>query len=122
MAPPGHRSLKPVLAAPASVTFSFGGWIGARVRANESNWLIPAPATNPGMIDMFRQRLTNPLPDFPVAWAGEFAGKYLISAVQSLRLTANPALRRVVEQFVAQLIASQGTDGSLGLPLSWDLW
>src|SRR5262245_32029949 len=115
MPTPGHRSLKPILAVPASATFAFGGWIGDRVRANESNWLTPAPATNPGMIEMFKQRLANPLPDGPVPWAGEFAGKYLISAVQSLRLTANSALRRVVEQFVAQLIASQGADGSLGM-------
>jgi hypothetical protein len=123
MPAPTHRTLKPILSVPSSLTFTFGGWIGDRIRANETNWLIPAPATNPGMIDMFRQRLMSPMPDKPVAWAGEFAGKYLISAVQSLRLTANSDLRRVVQTFVAQLIATQGTaDGSLGLPLSWDLW
>jgi DUF1680 family protein len=42
--------------------------------------------------------------------------------VQSLCLTVNTDLERVVRQFVAQLIATQGADGSLGLPLAWDLW
>jgi hypothetical protein len=89
--------------------------IGDRIRANQSNWLIPAPATNPGMIEIFDQRLN--LRDNPVPWAGEFAGKYLISAVQSLRLTSDPVLNLVVSRFVSQLIATQGTDGSPGLPL-----
>jgi DUF1680 family protein len=71
---------------------------------------------------MFTHRLEATLPDNPVPWAGEFAGKYLLSAVQSLYLTVNADLERVVRQFVAELIATQGADGSLGLPLAWDLW
>jgi DUF1680 family protein len=120
MPPPNFRQLNPVLAAPPELRLTINGLIGDRIGANESNWLIPAPATNPGIIEIFNQRLN--LRDNPVAWAGEFAGKYLISAVQSLRLTSNPALDFVVRQFVSQLIATQGTDGSLGLPLQWDLW
>ena len=122
MPTPSHRFLQPALEAPAGLQISINGWAGERIRANELNWLIPAPATNPGMVGMFTHRLEWPLPDNPVAWAGEFAGKYLISAIQSLSLTANPELELVVRRFVAQLIATQGTDGSLGLPLDWDLW
>ena len=120
MPEPSHRKINPAIAAPPELRMTVKGWIGERIAANESNWLIPAPATNPGMIEMFNQRLN--LRDNPVPWAGEFAGKYLISAVQSLRLTSNAALNLVLRQFVSQLIATQGTDGSLGLPLPWDLW
>lgn len=130
MTPHRHRLHGPVLDSPADLQMSVDGWVGERVRANESNWLIPAPATNPGMLEMFAHRenlrfvngpsdLSNPP---PLPWAGEFAGKYLISAVQSLRLTGNPDLERVVRNFVAELLATQGTDGSLGMPLAWDLW
>src|ERR1035438_7068581 len=92
MPEPSHRKINPALAAPPELRLTINGWIGNRSGANESNWLIPAPATNPGMIEMFNQRLN--LRDNPVPWAGEFAGKYLISAMQSLRLTSNPALDR----------------------------
>ena len=120
MPSPSHRLLDPLLTVPPETRLTINGYLGDRIRANEANWLIPAPASNPGMIGMFARRLN--LPDSPVPWAGEFAGKYLISAVQSLALTANATLEGVVRQFVAQLIATQGRDGSLGLPLSWDLW
>jgi hypothetical protein len=98
---PSHRLLEPVLTVPAGLNISINGWAGDRIRANELNWLIPAPATNPGMAGMFTHRLEWPLPDNPVAWAGEFAGKYLISAVQSLSLTANAELELIVRQFVS---------------------
>jgi DUF1680 family protein len=115
-----HRVLQPTLSAPPDLRISLTGWLGERIAANEMNWLIPAPATNPGMVEVFTHRLN--LTDDDVQWAGEFAGKYLISAVQSLNLTSNADLERVTNQFVEQLIATQGADGSLGLPLAWDLW
>jgi DUF1680 family protein len=114
--------------APESAGLSIGTWIGERILANERNWLIPAPATNPGLIRMFAHRLDPHACNLPgdngdpVPWAGEFAGKYLLSGVQSLRLTGDAALEGVLRQFVADLIATQGADGSLGLPLDWDLW
>jgi DUF1680 family protein len=117
---PGLYQITPACVAPPELRLTVNGLIGDRIAANESNWLIPAPASNPGMIEIFSQRQN--LHDNPVPWAGEFAGKYLVSAVQSLILTANPVLNRVVSQFVTQLIATQGADGSLGLPLPWDLW
>jgi DUF1680 family protein len=64
-----------------------------------------------------------------VAWAGEFAGKYLISCVESLRLQDRADLRAHTARFVADLIATQAEDGYLGpfpkaqrLLANWDLW
>src|SRR4051794_4485221 len=118
----------PALSRPTDLHIRLEGWIGERVRANETNWLIPQPAMNPGIIEMFAARSNVKsvnLPDDnrdPVPWAGEFAGKYLIGVVQSLRLTGNAELERVAHEFVLKLLATQGADGSLGMPLAWDLW
>ena len=106
----------------------FGGAIGERIDANERQWLLTAPASNPGMLEMFRVRDREPRPNL-VEWAGEFAGKYLISAVQAMRLTDRPELRESVTAFTRDLIATQADDGYLGpFPKSerllghWDLW
>jgi len=46
-----------------------------------THWLTIAPLSNPAMLEMFRDR--ERLPDRQlVPWAGEFAGKHLVSAVQ----------------------------------------
>lgn len=112
----------------AGAHFRFGGEVGRRVEANLNHWLLCAPAANPGMLEMFRMRDRQPAPQL-VPWAGEFAGKYLISAVQALRMTDRPALRTHVAKFVAELITTQAEDGYLGpfprtqrLLGNWDLW
>ena len=106
----------------------FAGLIGDRVEANVNNWLLCAPQANPGMIEMLRMRDRKPAPQL-VPWAGEFVGKYLISAIQALRLEENPALRARVAQTVTEFIATQADDGYLGpfpkatrLKGNWDLW
>src|SRR5437879_4511525 len=71
--------------------FMFAGMVGERVEANVENWLLRAPQTNPGMLEMFRMRDRQPVPQL-VPWAGEFVGKYLISAIQALRMTDDPRL------------------------------
>ncbi len=71
--------------------FKFAGPVAERVEANIENWLLRAPQSNPGMIEMFRVRDRKPEPQL-VPWAGEFVGKYLISAVQALRM---PATRNI---------------------------
>jgi len=64
-----------------------------------------------------------------VPWAGEFAGKYLISAIQACRMTDRRDLRPFVASVVADLISTQAEDGYLGpfpreerLLGHWDLW
>jgi len=108
--------------------WQFRGVLGQRLAANLTNWLLRAPSANPGMIEMFRVRDRTPAPNL-VPWAGEFVGKYLISAIQALRMTDDPALSKQVSEIIRQLIASQAKDGYLGpfpkeirLKANWDLW
>jgi len=120
----------PVFERPEGAQLSFGGVVGERIEANLRDWLLTAPAANPAMLQMFYDRDRTPPRDM-VPWAGEFAGKFLISAVQALRITRSRALKAHLKRFVADLIASQDTDGYLGpWPRSlrmtgegkWDLW
>lgn len=108
--------------------FEFAGPVGQRIRANVDQWLLCAPQANPGMLEMFRLRDRQPAPQL-VPWAGEFVGKYLISAVQALRMSDDPRLGEQVSNVVAGLIATQAEDGYLGpfpkperLLGNWDLW
>ena len=108
--------------------FKFTGPVGERVQANVDNWLLRAPQSNPGMLEMFRVRDRQPVPQL-VPWAGEFVGKYLISAVQALRMTDDPRLFQQVSNVVHTFIATQADDGYLGpfpkdirLLKNWDLW
>lgn len=120
----------PALALEAipSAQLELAGPVGERVKANEENWLMRAPSANPGMIEMFRVRDRRPVPKL-VPWAGEFVGKYLISAVQALKLSKDPRLREQVQAIVTEFVATQADDGYLGpFPKSerllkhWDLW
>src|SRR3989441_1016779 len=108
--------------------FKITGLVGERVQVNVDNWLLRAPQANPGMLEMFRVRDRQPAPQL-VPWAGEFVGKYLISAVQALRMTDDPLLRLQVSNVVAAFISTQAEDGYLGpfpkgirLVKNWDLW
>ncbi|MCA9445551.1 MAG: glycoside hydrolase family 127 protein [Candidatus Omnitrophica bacterium] len=111
-----------------SAHFSFEGEVGSRVEANLNNWLLRAPYANPGMIEMFKVRDRNPKPQI-VPWAGEFVGKYLISAIQANRMVDDPALGETIQDVVDRLIETQAEDGYLGpfqkderLLGHWDLW
>jgi hypothetical protein len=111
-----------------SARFEFQGHVGDRVKANTENWLLRAPQSNPGMLEMFRLRDRQPVPQL-VPWAGEFVGKYLISAVQALRMSDDLGLHEQVRQVVKEFIATQAEDGYLGpfpkqdrLRKNWDLW
>ncbi|MHB8898183.1 MAG: beta-L-arabinofuranosidase domain-containing protein [Thermoguttaceae bacterium] len=114
-------------ASPSS-TFRFEGIVGQRVDANVDGWLLRAPAANPGLLAMFRLRDRQPKPEI-VPWAGEFAGKYLISAIQAMRMTDDPRLRETVSVVIDELLRCQADDGYLGpfpkeerLLKHWDLW
>jgi len=108
--------------------YRFGGMVAWRVENDVTGWLIPAPMANPGMWVMFRMRDRKPVPEL-VPWAGEFVGKYLISAIQALRMSESPELRRTVELVMSETLVSQDADGYLGpftkeqrLLSNWDLW
>ena len=84
-----------VFASQSTAHFKFEGFTGRRIDAMVENWLLRVPGANPGMLEMFRVRDREPKPKL-VPWAGEFVGKYLISAIQAQRLTANSELDRTV--------------------------
>ncbi len=102
--------------------------MGDRVAANVNRWLLEAPLANPGMLEMFRVRDREPVPQI-VPWAGEFVGKYLISAIQALRMSDDPRLEPFVRGVIADLLSTQAEDGYMGpfrkkerLLGQWDLW
>ncbi|MBD3181406.1 hypothetical protein GF312_03880 [Candidatus Poribacteria bacterium] len=108
--------------------FKFNGYMGYRIKANLQNWLLRAPKANPGMTEMFRLRDRQPKPDL-VPWAGEFVGKYLISAIQAIRMIESEELVSLIQQVMADMAGSQAEDGYLGpftkgerLLGHWDLW
>lgn len=112
-----------------SESWRFSGEIGRRIDANVANWLLRVPDSSPGLLDMFHRRDRQLSGGALVPWAGEFAGKYLISAVQACRMSDDPALRPYIADFVEALIASQAPNGYLGafaeseqLLGQWDLW
>jgi hypothetical protein len=120
----------PTFERPARGEFTFSGVMGERIAANVRHWILCAPASNPAMLQILRDNERTPRRDL-VPWAGEFAGKYLISAVQARRLSHDPTLKAHLQQFVADLIAAQDADGYLGpFPRDvrmtgkglWDLW
>ncbi len=94
-------------------TYTFGGHLAYYLQGVTDQWLRPAPHANPAMLEIFRDRDRLPRRNL-VPWAGEFAGKYLTSAVQILRLTGNPALREAIAAFVKRLVQLQAEDGYLG--------
>jgi DUF1680 family protein len=115
--------------------FQFGGVMGQRVTANIENWLLVTPEKNPGLLAMFSDREINKEggdeknPHQMVPWAGEFVGKYLISAVQAMRMSNDPRLKATVAKVVDRLLQLQTEDGYLGpwpkreqLMGHWDLW
>jgi hypothetical protein len=117
--------LRPVLQGPQ---WQLRGPVEERTEAIVEQWLLRAPSTNPGLLGLFERRDRLPRPEV-VPWAGEFAGKYLIGAVQMLRLTENPALESEARKVAEALYTLQADDGYLGvfpeddrLMGHWDLW
>ena len=93
--------------------YTVGGHLADYLSGVTEQWLKVAPLANPAMLEIFRDRDRQPLRDM-VPWAGEFAGKYLTSAVQILRLTQDANLKTFILGFVDQLVQLQDTDGYLG--------
>ncbi len=109
----------------------FGGVLGERLLANRRNWLAIAPLANPAMTAMFDHTQV-PRPGGPyLPWSGELVGKYLISAVQDLRMSHDAQLRRTVAQVADELVRLQAAAGGyLGtyeggdriFGSNWDCW
>ena len=67
-----------------------------------------------------------------LAWAGEYAGKWLDAAALSALDTSDKQLSQAAARFASELIATQESDGYLGIELStrrglgsdwdWDVW
>jgi len=125
---PAAEAAPLLLDRPRELRLEFGGEMGRRIDRNIDAWLLSAPISNPGMLEMLRARDRKPVPNL-VPWAGEFAGKYLVSAVLALDMTSRHDLRERVAGFVRELIEAQAEDGYLGpfpkaerLLGHWDLW
>ena len=123
------RSARAVMPIPEA-DLEFDGFVGERIEVNQSNWLMQAPKSNPAMLQMFRDRERNQAAEL-LPWSGEFAGKYLTSAVLCYRLTRDKELLAFLKGFVKEFIATQDHDGYLGPwwsekrmfgPGIWDLW
>src|ERR1043166_6740582 len=93
--------------------YQFGGRVRDYLAGVTEQWLKVAPRSNPAMLEMFRDRDRRPLREM-VPWAGEFAGKYLTSAVQIWRVTSDASLKQCIADFVRRLVALQAEDGYLG--------
>ncbi len=105
--------MKPALDRIPQTTYSLQGPLAHYLKGVGDQWLKIAPAANPAMLEMFRDRDRLPRRNM-VPWAGEFAGKYLTSAVQILRLTDDPDLKNYIKNFVDKMVRSQAEDGYLG--------
>src|SRR5262245_23061099 len=82
------------------------GWLGARVEANRTQWLLRvdlAPRLEP-----FAHRPAKQ------AWAGEHIGKWLHAASLAWANSGDARLREQLDGAAKALIATQGADGYLG--------
>jgi DUF1680 family protein len=103
----------PTLQTPPEISFQLAGIVAQRLQACVDHWWLTAPDANPAMLQMFRDRDRQP-PRNLLPWSGEFAGKYLTSAVLGLRLLRRPQLQALVARIVDELVAVQDEDGYLG--------
>ncbi len=90
------------------------GMMGDRVRANITQWLLPAPYANPGIFDVYFRRDGDTDPALS-ARAGEYSGKYLVSAILLFRMQREPRLRSTIEYALFRLYDAQDEDGYLGV-------
>ena len=77
------------------------GAMGDRLHAAVSQWLLPAPYANPGLFDVYVRRDNDPDPALSPR-AGEYSGKYLISAILIFRMQREPRLRAAIEYSLFQ--------------------
>lgn len=101
------------------------GWLGARVRANETNRLLVVD-TEPLLAGFRKKPGSHP-------WIGEHVGKWMHAATLAWANTGDAALREKLDRVAAELIATQEPDGYLGTYVpdqrfslingaDWDVW
>jgi len=97
----------------SSAEIELGGPVAKLLTALTDQWLLVAPMANPAMLEMFADRDHPPYRNL-LPWSGEFAGKYLTSAIKVLRLTRDERLESLLGDFVNRLAQLQDVDGYLG--------
>ncbi|WP_197525426.1 beta-L-arabinofuranosidase domain-containing protein [Pseudobythopirellula maris] len=104
---------EPAMLPCPTARMELSGTVNDYTQAVVENWLLRAPRDNPAMLEMFADRDERPHREL-LPWSGEFAGKYLTCLVQVLRLSGDPRLEELGEDFVGKLVALQADDGYLG--------
>lgn len=122
LALPGTSSVQdtftPLLPGEATLQ---GGFLGARVDANEKNRLLTVDEND--MLDAFERREV-PHQD----WQGEHVGKFLHAASLTWNYSRDPRLKTKMDRVVVRLLKTQEPDGYLGTYrkdkrwTSWDVW
>ena len=113
----------------ADTEFCLSGIVGDWLATVVDSWLLAFPRANPAIIQMFRDRDRQPTRKL-VQWSGEFAGKYLVSALQIWQQTRDERLWALIDEMVHDIIDIQGPDGYLGpfpaeerlIGENWDVW
>ncbi len=90
------------------------GGTGGLIGRITDQWLLGIRESNPAILELIRDSRL-PMKQPVLAWSGEFAGKYLTSAVQIYRLTGDPRLGSCIRDFADELIGLQREDGYLGI-------
>lgn len=96
------------------------GYLGNRYSENLKNRLLHIDEA--GLLDGFTHRPGKH------RWIGEHVGKYLEAAVNTWKITKDPALKTQMDRIANTLVGTQLPDGYLGTYLpenywtSWDVW
>lgn len=108
------HATNPRLRAVGRTRFRLEGPLADYATAVADHWLKILPHSNPGLIEVLRDRDRLPRRNL-MRWTGWFHGMHLISLVEMLRLTGDEELRRATEWYVARLLELQDEeDGYLG--------
>ena len=126
---PRPYAVAPVLQDVAEIqspsAIHIGGWLGERIRVNESNRLLNVDM-EPLLAGFIKKPGTHP-------WIGEHVGKWMHAATLAWSYSGDAKLRAKLDKVAAALIATQEPDGYLGTYVpgkrfglypdaDWDVW
>jgi DUF1680 family protein len=105
--------------AAGSVQLTADSVLGERCRVIIERHVKPLPSANPQLLEMFRvEERNSPAESYIIdkdhSWMSEYAGKFLTHAVQLWALTGDAELHALLDSFVSEVAALQGSDGYLG--------